>query len=224
MTENTQSHLEMKKLEQAFLEQESKNNPNLFEQKTFYDNADFLINYGIFLPNKEKLPDGFLKFCPTDFIVEEIDKDGEISTTNYEPIEKTYSIDQDSKTTIFATLVKCGISTTEAIEELTKLLECNATQIQYSGLKDKHAITAQKISIRQVPIDKILNVNSKNLFLKNITFGKGVMEKGNLIGNRFTILLRTDHSNIDQETIENLVKKIEQVKRNGFYNSSFRLT
>jgi tRNA(Glu) U13 pseudouridine synthase TruD len=69
-----------------------------------------------------------------------------------------------------------------------------------------------------VPIDKILNVNSKNLFLKNITFGKGVMEKGNLIGNRFTILLRTDHSNIDQETIENLVKKIEQVKRNGFYN------
>lgn len=212
------SRTEIKKQELETLYQEFKKNPTLFERQTFDEGPSITQNYGIYIKDKEDFPYCYLKFLPQDFIVEEIGDDNSISTISLDSdSNQKLQMDSDLKT-IYATLVKCGMSTIEAVEEMSTQLKCHTDQIQYAGIKDKDAITSQRISFRNIPLEKIKSISSPYFFLKNLHAGKGVVEKGNLVGNRFTILIRIDYSHFNIKTAESLRKQIIDVKKNGFYN------
>ncbi|HEY9584477.1 MAG TPA: tRNA pseudouridine(13) synthase TruD [Candidatus Paceibacterota bacterium] len=210
---NTRSELREKELN--ILKKVAALNPSLFEQQTFYESPEILRNYGIHIENKENFPSGYLKFLPQDFIVEEISRDKTIETIDNADNDLKIT---DGDQTVYATLVKCGVSTIEALEEMVSLLGCEMNQIQYAGIKDKDAITAQKISFRKIPAEKIRSISSPNFFLKNIQGGKGVMEKGGITGNKFTILIRLDYDKVNKTTIDAFIKQLDWLKKHGFYN------
>lgn len=56
--------LEVKKIENQNLKEAMKGRPRFFETKTFIDNQDYLEKYGLFIPEKKKLPQGYLKLWP----------------------------------------------------------------------------------------------------------------------------------------------------------------
>lgn len=200
--------------EMAFLEEEKRKFPHLFSENTWVDDNSLLEVLGIHIPGKEKLPKGFLKLLRSDFIVEEIGEDGyqfNISTASN-------LISDEPGETVYATLVKCGLSTLEAVEEIAKLLDTTKDKIQYAGIKDKDAITSQAISIRGISKDKILSLASPHFFLKDIHTGKGVIQKGGLKGNRFTILMRIGEDINDKEKIKSALEAIENIRKDGFYN------
>lgn len=161
--------------------------------------------------NSEVKPKGYIKFLPFDFLVEEIQKDDRVVSVDAlaQP-----DIQEEPMPTIYADLVKIGISSIEAVDQLSKAFGCDKKQISYAGIKDTVAITAQKISLRNISFNKIKDTTIPQLFLKNFSFGKGVVGVGDLKGNRFTILIRT-HDDFD---IEVLQKKIEAINANGLYN------
>jgi len=205
---------ELKEKELEFLAKERKNCPELFQRETFFDNAEFLEKFGFFIKEKENFPSGYIKLWPQDFIVEEIPGKENLQTVNLENFfdrEKPFS---KTDPTIYATLIKCGLSTLEVIEEINSFLGLPKNKIQFSGIKDKDALTSQLISFRETTIEKLQEIKSPYLFLKNVYSGKGVMETGGLKGNEFTVLVRTDNSFQEKNFLENL-KKIE---REGFYN------
>lgn len=208
---------EAKNNEMQFLLGEYKKNPSLFEYETFVDDPDFLKEFGIAIPNKENFPRAYLKFLPQDFIVEEVTKDGTILTADKESNFPSSSV-EIAGDTVYATLVKCNIATFDAIKEISRQTDSKIEQIQYAGIKDKAAITSQRISIRRVPKEKIEAISSEFFFLKDISTGKGVVEKGGLTGNRFTILLRTEGSLIDEDQKQGLLEAFDKVMKNGFYN------
>ena len=203
---------EMKHLENAF-----KSSPELFKKTNYIEDDSFLTKFGIHIPGKHNCPLGFLKLYPSDFIVEEISTSGKISTINY-PEEAILFPKKDptnpNHRAIFATLVKCGITTNEAVDEMVKKIGCTPKDIRYAGLKDKNAITSQAISFHNVPIEKIQEISSTHYFLKDIYFDKGSIEKGSLSGNRFTLFIRTPEK-VDQHAF-----KIQEglVTHTGFYN------
>jgi TruD family tRNA pseudouridine synthase len=200
--------------EKAFLEGEKLKNPELFPETTWVDDNKTLEALGIHIPGKEDMPQGFLKLLPSDFIVEEIAEDGFQTTIDQE----SGNPDDSEGGTVYATMVKCGLSTLEAIDELAKLLGTTKDKIQYAGIKDKDAITSQKISIRGIPKEKVLAVSSPHFFLKNICTGKGVVMKGGLKGNRFTILIRLGEDLHDKKRIEYALECLKRAKKEGFYN------
>lgn len=206
--------LEAKKIENQNLKEVIRRWPRFFEIKTFIDNQKFLEKYGIFISEKKKLPLGYLKLWPQDFIVEEIASNGELQTVFPEKFlhkKREFSF-QDPIT--FATLVKCGLSTIEAAEELAKNLKIKPRDIKIAGIKDKHAITSQLISIKNCSAEKIHQVSASYFFVKNVFSGKKELHVGNLRGNQFTILIRTDpHFQKDQ-----FLKRLDSVQKNGFYN------
>lgn len=208
-----QDRLRLKEQERAFLEEEKKKYPDLFPENTWVDDNSMLETLGIHIPDKEKLPQGFLKLCPSDFIVEEKGANGAQSS-----VSKDSSGEDEPGETVYATLVKCGLSTLEAVEELAKLLGTTKDKIQYAGIKDKDAITSQHISIRGLSKDKVLEISSPHLFLKDIRTGKGVVTKGGLESNLFTILLRVGADMHDREKLDFSLKALERVRREGFYN------
>lgn len=203
----------IKEKELKFLRAEYKKYPKLFERETFVDNSKFLEKFGVFFKNKENLPLGYLKLWPQDFIVEEISRDEEIQTIKIENFFDKKRPFSEEEPTIYATLVKCGLSTIEAIEEIASFSKIKEGGIQFAGIKDKDALTSQLISFRKISIDALKKVNSPYLFLKNIYSGKGVMEIGGLKGNEFTVLIRADFSQK-----EKFSESLKNIGREGFYN------
>lgn len=196
------------------LAEEYKKNPNLFARETIVDSPEFLEKFGFFVDGKESFPQGYIKLWPQDFIVEEITKEKEIQTIEVENFlhKNKHYLEKDPA--IYSTLVKCDLSTLEAVEEISLALNIPKNQIKFSGIKDKDAITSQLISLRKTNAEKIKEINSPYFFLKNSYSGKGTMEIGSLEGNEFTILIRTN-----KDFSENLfMKNLDNVSKKGFYN------
>ena len=185
-------------------------NPDLFRRQPIVDTNQLLGKIGINI-FPENRPFVYLRLWPQDFIVEEITKDNRIHTIDY--FSETTKSDDEGQT-IYADLVKVGVSTLDVIEELEKNLGLGPKSIGYAGIKDRDAITSQLLSFRNVSIDKIQGIRASNFFLKNIYQGKGALQAGDLLGNRFTIILRgTEFFNADA-----IEKNIKEYEKTGFWN------
>lgn len=205
-------HLALKEAEFQRLFAEYKKNPELFAGDTFVETPEYLRRFGIHIPGQELFPRVYLKLLPQDFIVEEISSNGEVQSVSLgdDPVDST----EDSGQTTFGTLVKCGLQTAQAIQELAKIFSIDPKQIQYAGLKDKEAITSQELSFHSVKRGEIYPVQLPQLVLKNVRVGKGGVTVGSLKGNRFTIVARTTEK-IDETKF---LKNIDTLSREGFYN------
>ncbi len=114
-----------------------------------------------------------LKQQPADFIVEEI------------PSFNTSS--EKNEHTVFL-LQKQEIDTFDAIRHIAKKLRISLFEIGYAGLKDKHALVRQYISIPTHYNKTDLNFDS--LILSFVGYCQKKIKIGDLIGNRFTITVR----------------------------------
>ena len=190
----------------------TKEDPNLvLSEKRPQFTPEFFKMIGIDY-EAEVLGKGYLKLFWSDFIVEEIASDGRI--ISIAPTEENHqpSFSQEKPKTE-ADLIKQGMPTFEAIERLSEALNLPVNAINQSGLKDSGAITSQEISFNGLRPEKLQNLQIPNLFLKNIHERKGVMEVGNLYGNRFTILVRG--SGVEKEKLQ---AKINELNTQGFLN------
>jgi TruD family tRNA pseudouridine synthase len=166
--------------------------PELFKKPPFVESAEELSKFGIYIPGKESFPEGYIKLYPEDFIVEEIDAEGIVRTIDYENVLSKDSPIPGEGETIYATLVKCGLSTLDVIRDMSAQLHISEKSIGYAGIKDKYAITSQRISIRGASDDAIRALTSANYFFKDLSRGKGAISMTNLVGNRFSIFVRTN--------------------------------
>jgi TruD family tRNA pseudouridine synthase len=193
-----------------YLQKIKEKNPELFVRKTLVDSDATLKLVGINGLPTEK-PSVYLRLWPQDFIVEEIGKNDELHLVEYKHDEDT--IDSDGLT-VYADLVKAGVSTLDVIDELSKNHKIDRRFVGYAGIKDRDAITSQLISFRNISVGDVKNIRSTNFFLKNIRTGKGAIQIGDLAGNRFTLVLRGDKP-IDKDEVLNL---INEYKKTGFWN------
>src|SRR3989338_2287343 len=106
--------------------------PGLCAPKTWIEDDQFLSQIGITIPGKNQFPLGYVKHLPQDFVVEEIDEDGRVHTVN--PLEETHMEDGEYGGTYYATLVKCNMTTFDAVRQLAAQLDCSETQIQHAGI------------------------------------------------------------------------------------------
>lgn len=83
---------------------------------------------------------------------------------------------------------KRSITTLAAINELAQKLEINAEDIGYAGMKDRHAVTVQRVS---VPATADLGKLSDMSFaVKALGLHDSKIKRGHLRGNRFAIRIR----------------------------------
>ncbi len=198
--------------EKIFLDRERASHPEFFVPRIAIDDDATLQEIGIDPAVLGARIRGHVKFFPEDFIVEEVSQDGILHTVDSAPLFNGSST-EDGKT-IWCDLVKIGIDTLEAVEELSRQLDIEKKYIGVAGIKDKRALTSQSVSIRGVKADKFATVSATHFFLKNITVGKGALSPGALRGNRFTIVVRTE----DVPEPHTFETKIRDLQEQGFWN------
>lgn len=137
-----------------------------------------------------------LRVKPEDFVVEEI--------TNVE-------LSSNGDYSIYI-LKKKSIETIEIFSKLASKFNLDKSEIGFAGIKDKHAITTQYISIpTKYSVKGFIELNYS---LKFVGYSSMPIKTGNLIGNKFKITIR----DLRNEQLRKLEGSLERVQGSGVVN------
>ncbi|MHA1238687.1 MAG: tRNA pseudouridine(13) synthase TruD [Candidatus Odinarchaeia archaeon] len=119
---------------------------------------------------------GVLRTLDEDFIVEEVHSE---------------EFDGESrKRYVVFTLEKKNLDTMTAVAKLSNVLKVDPRFFSFAGLKDKRAITYQKICVQYVSPDELKKVSIPGIKIKDIKYSRKPIGLGDLLGNYFKIKLR----------------------------------
>lgn len=167
---------------------------------------------------------GRIKQLCKDFLVEEIGLDYK-TTISYIPFEKKVEIDwntffetKENYDQLHLDLEKFNYSTTSAINEVSRFLRTSKKRIGYAGLKDKRAITVQRISIYEPTKERFSKFNFKNIKVYNPSWSNKKIDIGDLKQNKFTITIRQIKNHTREELQEIFLNFKNQINDSGIIN------
>lgn len=173
---------------------------------------------------------GLIKRRISDFIVEEITPDGKVCEVKCFTAEEKKECELkvpanpgNGEEQLVLVLEKFNSDQQNAIRKVTRFLQVSNNRIGYAGLKDKRAITSQRISIWNPDAGKLENFKSRYIALRDPKWGKDRVEIGGLKGNRFTITVRDVRLGEKElkERIGNCFKEMENGIANYFGEQRF---
>ena len=144
---------------------------------------------------------GKLRFQPEDFIVQEL---------------SNYPVKSDSGKYLIALVTSKNWETNILIRELSNLLHISRQRIGFAGTKDKRAKTTQLMSFYDVSLENLLKINIKNVTIENIYSSNKSVKLGNLLGNKFEVIIRNINDDIDSEHVKKIANFINE--HGGFPN------
>ena len=114
-------------------------------------------------------------------------------------------------------LYKSGLKTTDAMEQISKMIDRPVSDISYSGLKDEDAVTGQFISIPDAKFEKLsFSFENGSFFnLKHIGNSPESCKIGKLFGNAFSVRIRGLDLSIVQKIVENEKRMINIINYYG---------
>jgi tRNA pseudouridine13 synthase len=173
--------------------------------------ADFDASIGIHVfTTKTPGVGGRIRCQLEDFIVQEIDPDGGIAPL--EPAQTAYA-DQVGKFVEFF-LVKRNIDTLQAIRQLSRILGVSYKRFSYAGIKDRRAVTSQRVSLYGASPQDLLGRDTPSLKILHPHSVSKPIVPGNLQGNQFTITIRdVEVSGI--QAAERIARIKEEYERQG---------
>jgi tRNA pseudouridine13 synthase len=138
-----------------------------------------------------------LKQLPSDFLVEEI---------------SSIQVSQERKPHSIFIMEKSELDTFDAIRLLSEKTTIPLFEIGYAGLKDKHAVTRQYISLPTRYSIQFQNTDRLSLFFVGYYIRK--IKIGDLKGNKFDIVVR----DIRRDKIDRIYEKMKHVSLYGVPN------
>jgi tRNA pseudouridine13 synthase len=141
---------------------------------------------------------GVLKSTPEDFEVEEVPA--------YSP--------SGSGDHVFAWIEKRGVSTKDAVRRLCSALGVDSSGAGWAGLKDKHAVTRQWISLTGTTPEAVRGVQLDEVRVLEAAAHGHKLRTGHLRANRFSIRIRE----FDVARIDDVRSSLKQIETHGLPN------
>ncbi len=139
---------------------------------------------------------GRIKRRYEDFVVEEIDSSQSVIAADI-PLEEpcvptnfvVRGVSRKARNIHFK-MQKMGLTTLDAVSLLASSLGLSRHLVTYAGLKDRRALTAQRISVPKSALDNLRRLNLSRIWIRDFTYSRRPINVGDLWGNRFSILVR----------------------------------
>ena len=169
---------------------------------------EFIGIYGY--ASKTEGIEGKIREKVEDFIVEEVTPEGEILKVGK---DYGFNVEKRSRYLVFL-LEKYNWDTFKAIDVLARHLNVKPENFSFAGIKDKRAITIQRVSVWRVRPEDLLNVKINGLYIRGCWYSDNKVSIGDLWGNRFRITIRK--INLDQNETQHRVKRVlSEIKEIG---------
>ncbi len=138
-----------------------------------------------------------LKQLPLDFVVEEI---------------PDFSLSQEKDAHVVFLMEKQEMDTFDAVRRIAQRLRIPQFEIGYAGLKDRHAVARQYVSI---PLKyNVQGLKMDSLVLSFVGYSRKKIKIGDLIGNRFTIVVR----DIKEKELADISQQANEIVVSGVPN------
>ncbi len=162
---------------------------------------------------------GKIKHRYSDFVVQEVSLDGEISRILLENQQEEIQIpeNKENKQFLHCTLQKTNTDLQNAIKRLCLNLQCGKSRIGFAGLKDKRAVTSQKISMYQPDGSLLQNFHQNMVKIFDFSWQDKKIDLGDLLENKFAITIR--NVNKDEEEIRKIVEQFQKEIEGGIPNA-----
>jgi tRNA pseudouridine13 synthase len=160
---------------------------------------------------------GVIRHCVEDFVVREVLVDGSeagitLSKRNVEQGTLRSSIIKNRY--LLCVLVKRNWDTFLALKIVARQLGISTKRVQFAGIKDAKAVTAQHVTVEDVSAEEIQKVQAKDIEIYPIGYFHSKISSYYLLGNHFHITIRAI-SQSKPKIEDRITKTIEELAAIG---------
>lgn len=158
---------------------------------------------------KTRALNGRIKQRISDFVVEEVFDGRECKAKCFTDSEKKDTKKNwdlgEEKEFLHLEMEKFNYDTIQAIKRITRSLGVSQKRIGYAGMKDKRAISCQRISIWKPDLEKLKEFKSRYIDIRPIEWSEKRIELGDLKENKFTVRIRDIE--LEKKEVEEVLKE-----------------
>jgi len=165
---------------------------------------------------------GGIKRRIADFKVREVTTEGKVCEIKAFTSDEKLKLETEwpplhaDKEQVILTMEKFNLDTHDAVRRLTRFLRTSKKRVGFAGMKDKRAITSQKISIYKPDYNLLKKFDSRYLDLRDAEWADERIGLGDLKGNEFEITIR--NVDLEKKEIEKRIKGCFKEMENGIAN------
>lgn len=173
---------------------------------------DKLLGIEVYATNAEGVG-GAIRKSVDDFVVEEFLVDGSKANVNGEVPKRVLGSTVQTQRFLLCVLVKRNWDTFIAVKNIAKSLGIDQARVQFAGIKDAKAVTAQHITIENVLMDDAGKVDVKDITVRPLGYVREMLSLFYLLGNNFTITIKSinDSEATVKENIDQAVKELDHI-------------
>jgi tRNA pseudouridine13 synthase len=134
---------------------------------------------------------GVIRESIDDFVVEEVLVDGSKASLNGEVPNRVLGSTLQRQRYLLCILVKRNWDTFIAVKNIAKSLGIDQARVQFAGIKDAKAVTAQHITIENILVEDIAKVDVKDVEVLPVGYVREMLSLFYLLGNNFTITIKS---------------------------------
>ena len=156
---------------------------------------------------------GIIKESVDDFVVEEVLVDGSKASVTGAVPSRVIGSSAQRQRFLLCLMVKRNWDTFIATKSVAKSLGIDQDRVQFAGIKDAKAVTAQHITIENVQVEDIAEIDVKDLKVTPIGYIREMLSLFYLLGNNFTITAKNlaVPEAVAQERIEQTIQELTDI-------------
>ena len=134
---------------------------------------------------------GVIRESVDDFVVEEVLVDGSKTSVNGEVPSRVLDSSLQKQRFLLCVLVKRNWDTFIAVKNIAKFLGIDQARVQFAGIKDAKAVTAQHITLENVLTEDVGKIEIKEISVRPVGYVREMLSLFYLLGNNFTITIKS---------------------------------
>ena len=169
---------------------------------------------------------GAIRESVDDFVVEEVLVDGSKASVNGELRSRVLGSSLQKQRFLLCVLIKRNWDTFIAVKNIAKFLGIDQARVQFAGIKDAKAVTAQHITLENILMEDVGKIDIKEISVFPVGYVREMLSLFYLLGNNFTITIKSINSPEAsiKENITQTINELEALRWNTefFWASTFR--
>jgi tRNA pseudouridine13 synthase len=156
---------------------------------------------------------GVIKGAIDDFVVEEVLVDGTKAQVNGAVPNRILGSTLQKQRFLLCVLVKRNWDTFIAVKNVAKSLGISQNCVQFAGIKDAKAVTAQHVTIEGAVMEDAAKVSVKDVEVRPVGYIREMLSLFYLLGNHFTITIKSikDSGAAAEEKIGQTMQQLDAV-------------
>ena len=173
---------------------------------------DKLLGIEVYFTKNEGVG-GAIRKSVDDFVVEEVLVDGSKATVNGGVLKKVLGSTVRKQRFLLCVLVKRNWDTFIAVKNIAKSLGIDQARVQFAGIKDAKAVTAQHITLENILMEDVGKVDVKDIQVRPVGYVREMLLLFYLLGNNFTITIKSIKESKDtvEKRITQTVQELETI-------------